>query len=211
MNKLLLKYLGLREPLLKERRNLLADVAEAEGGKGDESTGTPGLKGFWLQALRNHPEMEMIYEHDEPVFEYLKEITMELVDEKDCHAGFKLIFRFAKNPFFTNSKLVTEYYVSQPCPYRNEIQVDEIKASDIEWKKGKNVTVEEVEVSSKSRGTKKKEELQPSFFRYFFVSLKKGEKIPASLDEDDYDDEEDEQDALARIMQTNHEAGMTIR
>ena len=69
--KLQLEYTKLQQPILEERRNMLVKGGDAGG----DETGTPGLKGFWLKALQNHPELsENIQTWDEPVLEYLVDI-----------------------------------------------------------------------------------------------------------------------------------------
>merc|ERR1740121_3391379 len=73
-------------PLLEKRAQVLA-------AGDDKTTGTPAVKGFWLQALNNHPAMEgEIEKHDRPILEYLKDITCTALVENDEDKGFKLHF-----------------------------------------------------------------------------------------------------------------------
>merc|ERR1719330_1679766 len=90
-------------------------------------------------------------------------------------------------------------------PYCGEIEVEEIKCSEIRWKPGKNVTVEIVTKKVKGGGAKKqkqkgkeKEEPRPSFFRDFFRSMSPEMKLPddakdqvrmQGMDDDDDDDD----------------------
>lgn len=207
---LLVKYMSLRKPIFKDRVSALTAVPKDADPKGDENSGTPGLKSFWLQALLNHPDVQnSIFEYDEEVLEYLKDITLHLVDKADAHSGFKLVFHFARNPFFRNRELEKEYKVTRPCPFRDELDVEEVKASEIEWRSGKNVTVEYVRSKESKNGTTK--EPRPSFFRNWFCSLKKGEAIPKMLDEYEYAEGDEEQEFLERLMQSDYEVGAAIR
>jgi hypothetical protein len=64
---------------------------------------------FWLTTLRNHAGInELITERDEKALEYLTNIRYEhIVGDK---LGFKIIFDFAENPYFTENRLEKAYY-----------------------------------------------------------------------------------------------------
>merc|ERR1719476_1243616 len=157
--------------------------------------------------MQNHPAFEdIVQEWDEPVLEYLQDIEKSNVDDTDGDAGFKLVFRFAANPYFTNTELKKEYKTEMANPYCDELEVKEIKCDTIEWQAGKDVTVEKVAKKVKGGGAKKnkqkkeKEEPRPSFFRDFFRNLKEGMALPEDAkeqarmmaDEEDEDDDEDD-------------------
>merc|ERR1711920_277540 len=101
-----------------------------------------------------------------------------------------------------------------------------VKATEIEWKTGMNVTVEKVQKKVKGGGAKKakqkkeKEEARPSFFREFFRNLEAGMKITDDIRneakelqgmDDDEDDDDDDDEILEAIMQRDHECGMALR
>merc|ERR1719277_267228 len=149
-----------------------------------------------------------------------------MTDETDKSKGFKLVFHFAENPYFTNSELSKEYSTEEMNPYNGELVVKEIKASEIEWKAGKDVTVHKAAKKVKGGGAKKakqkqeKEEARPSFFREFFRCLAPGmplskdlrEEIRGQLDEDEEDDDDDDDDAMIEyIMDADHDIGMALR
>merc|ERR1719291_924964 len=112
-------------------------------------------------------------------------------------------------------------------PYIGELVVKDIKATEIQWKEGKDVTVEKVAKKVKGGGAKKakqkkeKEEPRPSFFRDFFRNLKEGVPLPDDAkeqarmmaDEDDEDeDDDDEDEALVKyLMDGDHEIGAALR
>merc|ERR1712232_904376 len=195
------KYTEKQRPILEERTKVLTTKpADAPSS----SSGTPALSGFWVTAMKNHPAFESVIEEwDEPVLEYITDITKENIDEEDSNKGFKLTFIFAENPYFTNATLTKEYHVKEESPYTQEASVTEIKASPIDWKAGKDVTIEMVSKKVKGRGAKKakqkkeKEEPRDSIFRHFFRTLTPDMPVPDDVNLEDVqgmmgDDDEDE-------------------
>merc|ERR1719401_1207089 len=97
------KYTEMQRPFLEQRRDILIKC------DGTPSTGTPALKGFWLQAMKNHPAFEdCIQEWDEPVLEYLVDIVKYDLHDDDSDKGFKINFKFMENPYFSNTELTKE-------------------------------------------------------------------------------------------------------
>jgi|Transcript_33515 hypothetical protein len=180
------KYDALQAPLLAERAAALADASNAE----DKTTGTPACKGFWLQAMNNGDIAETIETYDEPVLEYLKDIKYSDTGD-DPKAGGKLEYIFAENPYFTNETLsiewVSDYDPEKYTPWQ-ECEIVDWKGSTVDWKPGKDVTVELIAKKTKGGGAKKakqkaksKEEPRNSFFRLLFRTLKKGDAAPEDL------------------------------
>jgi nucleosome assembly protein 1-like 1 len=139
------------------------------------------------------------------------------------HKGFKLSFHFVENPFFTNTEVWKEYHTEESSPYTGEIDTTEIKVCEIEWKPGKNVTVEKVQKKTKGGGAKKakqkakeKEEPRDSFFRGFFRHLKPDMPIPDDVNLDEArnlcdDSEEEDEDMLGLLMENDYEIGCAVR
>jgi len=180
VNEILRKYRALQKPFLKERHDILIDASKAEEKLpfGQETTGTPAIKGFWSQVLKNNDRMrDMIESHDCPVLEYLHDITCgEVEGHEDSVDSFSLSFHFVANPYFKNEVLVKKYKTSRPCHYRDDYSVDEIESTKIDWFPGKDVTVHMVAKKVKGGGAKKakqkaKEEERPreSFFPGFLL------------------------------------------
>jgi len=213
------EYSERQKPLLEQRSKIL----RGEAG-GDQRTGTPAVKGFWLEALGNHPAFEgAIEEWDAPVLEYLQDITQLCLDPDDSSKGFKLRFEFAPNPYFEEAVLSKEYHTKEKSPYTGETGLTEIVASDITWKAGKDVTVEIVKKKVKGGGAKKekqkakggKEEPRNSFFRVFFKSFKEDGPVPEDIDLEAMglgeDDDDDDQQIMEMIMDNDHDMGCAVR
>lgn len=95
------KYHELRQPLYSQRNAIIAGKAEVEAtvpvGNGDTAIGVPG---FWLQCIRTHPTIGgLVAAEDCPALEALCDIQCEYNED---WTGFKLIFSFSENDFFTN-------------------------------------------------------------------------------------------------------------
>eukprot|EP00929_Paragymnodinium_shiwhaense_P019206 TRINITY_DN1317_c0_g2_i1.p1 TRINITY_DN1317_c0_g2~~TRINITY_DN1317_c0_g2_i1.p1 ORF type:complete len:337 (-),score=162.82 TRINITY_DN1317_c0_g2_i1:75-1085(-) len=219
VDKLKEQYADKLKPFLDDRTKLLTEAKEDA-----PKTGTPGLQGFWATALRNHPAFEeVIMNWDEPVLEYLKDITKEFLGPGIPEAkGFKLNFIFVDNPFFEETVLTKEYHVKEVCPYSDEWEVTEIKCTKITWKDGQDVTVEKKAKKVKGGGAKKskkkgKEEecWRESLFRTWFRNLKVDDELPQDLVElmieGDEDDDDDDDDYMKDYMDNDHEVGLAVR
>jgi len=208
-------YTQKQAPLLEERRQRLTEAA----GENAEATGTPALKGFWLQALKNVPSSsDQIETWDEPVLEYLSAIKKVNLDPDDQHKGFKLSFTFVDNPYVSNAELWKEYHTQEASPYTGEIETKEIKASEISWKPGKDVTVEKVKKSIKGGGAKKakqkakeRDEPRDSFFRCFFRNMEPEMDIPDDLDAIGEDSDVEEEELISMLMEHDHDMGCMIK
>ncbi|CAE8621987.1 unnamed protein product [Polarella glacialis] len=216
------KYTERQTPLLEQRMKMLTDSSAAENQE-DKAFGTPACRGFWLQAMKNLPALEdQIEEWDEEVLEYCCDVKKSYLDESDNQKGFKLSFHFVENPFFTNDVLWKEYHTEEGSPYTGEIDTTEIKACEITWSEGKDVTVETVKKKVKGGGAKKskqkgkeKEEPRDSFFRGFFRNLRPDMPMPDDVNLEEIqqmcDDEDDEEGMVEMLMENDHEIGCSVR
>ncbi|XP_069362347.1 nucleosome assembly protein 1-like 1 isoform X3 [Maniola hyperantus] len=134
-----------------------------------------GIPDFWYTIFKNVSMLcEMMQEHDEPIIKCLQDITVQMYEDP---IGFTLEFHFAPNDYFTNTILTKEY--SMKCKPDEESPLEfegpEIyacKGCEINWKKGKNVTVKTIKKKQKhkSRGsvrTVTKSVQADSFFNFF--------------------------------------------
>jgi nucleosome assembly protein 1-like 1 len=214
------QYNEKQTPLLEQRKQVLTNAKDA----GDSFSGTPALKGFWLQAMKHLPALEdQIEEWDEPVLEYCSDVTKTYLSE-ELHKGFKLTFHFVENPYFTNETLWKEYHTQESSPYTGEIDTTEIKACEIDWKPGKDVTIEKVAKKVKGGGAKKtkqkakeKEEPRDSFFRNFFRTLKPDMPLPDDVNMSEMremmeqDSDDDDEQMMGLLMENDYEVGTSVR
>jgi nucleosome assembly protein 1-like 1 len=68
-----------------------------------------GIPGFWLQAMKNNEDISMlITEADEEALKHLEDIRVEYLDGMK---GFRLVFVFAANDFFSQTELSKAYTI----------------------------------------------------------------------------------------------------
>jgi len=183
-------FAARQAPLLEERLKILSDAAEAKDE--DKTKGTPACPDFWVKALSNAAQLEeYCFDCDEQVFKYIKDVKGSFVDAECEKKGYRVEFVFAENPFFTNTSLWLEahydYDFATARPWK-EPDCIELKSCTIDWKAGKNITMEKKQdAPSKKGGSKKKsgkakEEPCPSFFRALFTPCKKSdEEVPDGI------------------------------
>lgn len=175
------EYEKKQQPMLEKR----AEVLE-QGTKGDSAT--PAVPGFWLEVLQNHLAFqEDVQEWDEEVLHHLKNITTDdLPDESGLNKkGFSVTFHFEENDFFTNETLTREFHTTEESPYLTEINCFKIaQAEEIQWKAGKDVTIEfKKPKGKKGKSAKPKKEARDSFFRKFFRTIDTEEGEPEDLED----------------------------
>lgn len=212
IEKLRKKYDERQAPLLEERRQVLSN-----GEKGE--LGTPGCPDFWLEAMRNSDALdECITEGDEPVLKYLDDIKHSDVDASSPQKGTRIEFIFKENPYFTNTSLWfeahTDFSEESYKPYKDP-ECIEVKSCEIDWKAGKNVTVEKKAKETKQKGKnrnkgKAKEEPVPSFFRLLFNNVKRDADLPDAL-ECMYEEEDEDEDPAERHCDNIENLSMFIK
>eukprot|EP00929_Paragymnodinium_shiwhaense_P009242 TRINITY_DN113335_c0_g1_i1.p1 TRINITY_DN113335_c0_g1~~TRINITY_DN113335_c0_g1_i1.p1 ORF type:complete len:321 (-),score=86.42 TRINITY_DN113335_c0_g1_i1:3-965(-) len=185
--------------------------------------GTPAIPGFWRTVLQNHPDfLEDIEEYDEPVLDYLQNITGQ---RKSCgdevgrgsHFTFELRFFFDSNPYFSNSELRKVFWVKRQhqfmdCASDDSYQCYKVEATPIDWHPGKDVTVE---AGRRRREKKKKdkskadENYRHSFFRVFFRNLGPDCEIPPEYGHPE-DEECDGEDFMSCLLNEDYERGRSL-
>lgn len=211
------KYEEFRAPVFEKRASVIAgDVeVELEGAEskpegeqeGEEEKGIPG---FWYQCISNHPAVgSLVTEHDLDALEFLSDISVEYTDD---YSGFKLIFKFRENDFFSNTELTKSYKVSPDLLEEKAPALTSVEGSKIEWKHKKNLCQAETQKKQKAKSGRKagqirfvtKVEPKPSFFHFF------GD--PRLDDDDDEDDEPEEgQHPYQLSIDEDYEAGHAFR
>ncbi len=155
------KYFAKFTPLYEKRAKIVNGAAEPtedevksgeqeeEGGE-DEAGKTEsadedksnekiaGIPEFWLSAMKNQVSLaELITDRDETALKSLTDIRMEYLDRP----GFRLIFEFAENEFFTNKIITKTYYYQEESGYGGDFIYDHADGDKIDWKAGKDITV----------------------------------------------------------------------
>lgn len=146
---------GQAEPTAEEIEAGEADEEEDEDEDAPKPTASAdtsgadakGIPEFWLSAMKNSSLAETITERDEEVLKDITDIRMEYLDRP----GFKLIFEFAENEFFTNKTLTKTYYYQEENGYGGDFIYDRAQGDKISWKSGKDLTVK---VESKKQRNK---------------------------------------------------------
>ena len=111
----------------------------------DKMTGIPE---FWLSALKNeHDLQELITEDDTQALKFLTDIRMEYLEKP----GFRLIFEFAENPFFSNKTITKAYFYQEESGYGGDFIYDHAEGDKINWSSDKDLTVK---VESKKQRNK---------------------------------------------------------
>lgn len=125
----------------KDEEDEEEEGAEAEKPEAGESTMPEDAKGipeFWLSAMKNQISLaELITDRDEDALKSLTDIRMEYLEKP----GFRLIFEFAPNDFFTNKTISKTYFYREDTGYGGDFIYDHAEGDKIDWKAGKDLTV----------------------------------------------------------------------
>ncbi|KAL5614187.1 hypothetical protein BROUX41_000026 [Berkeleyomyces rouxiae] len=165
----------------------MADSKDEE--KKPEAAGedVKGIPEFWLSAMKNHISLaEMITERDEAALKHLIDVRMEYLEKP----GFRLIFEFAENDFFSNKTITKTYYYQAESGYGGDFIYDYAEGDKIEWKAEKDLTVRVESKKQRNKNTNqtrivKKTVPTDSFFNFFTPPVP-----PTGEEEDDEQDEE---------------------
>ncbi|EME43396.1 hypothetical protein DOTSEDRAFT_72707 [Dothistroma septosporum NZE10] len=177
-----------------------AEAEKAEADKNAADQETKGIPEFWLSAMKNSSLAETITDRDEEALKFLTDIRMEYLDRP----GFRLIFEFSENPFFTNKTISKTYFYQEENGYGGDFIYDHAEGDKIDWKAGQDLTVKVESKKQRNKNTKqtrivKKTIPTPSFFDFF---------NPATPPEDD-DDEIDED--IEAKLELDYQLGEDIK
>ncbi|KAF4585423.1 nucleosome assembly protein [Ophiocordyceps camponoti-floridani] len=135
----------------------------------DISDAVAGIPEFWLSAMKNQVTLaEMITDRDEAALKYLIDVRMEYLDKP----GFRLIFEFRPNEYFTNTVVTKTYYYQNESGYGGDFIYDHAEGDKINWLTGKDLTIRVEEKKQRNKNTKqtrivKKTVPTESFFNFF--------------------------------------------
>lgn len=126
------------EVIAGEEEDEEPEEVESSEKQADSSENFKGIPEFWLSAMKNQVSLaEMITDRDEAALKYLTDIQMEYLDKP----GFRLIFQFAENEFFTNKTITKTYFYQNESGYGGDFIYDHAEGDKIDWKAGKDLTV----------------------------------------------------------------------
>ncbi|RPB05628.1 NAP-domain-containing protein [Choiromyces venosus 120613-1] len=222
------KYFAKYTPLYQKRAQIVNGIAEpteeeVTAGKAqddddeeeesktdvkaeDKAEAKEDLKGvpeFWLSAMKNHyPLAETITDRDEAALKFLTDIRMTYLDRP----GFKLIFEFAENEFFSNKEITKTYYYQEESGYGGDFIYDHAEGDKINWKDGKDLTVRVESKKQRNKTTKQTRVVKrtvptESFFNFF--------NPPKPINGDD--DEEDDDNELEERLELDYHLGEDIK
>lgn len=134
-----------------------------------EDADIKGIPEFWLTAMKNSITLaETITDRDEAALKHLVDIRMEYLEKP----GFKLIFEFSENEFFTNKEITKTYYYQEESGYGGDFIYDHAEGDKIDWKAGKDLTVRVESKKQRNKNTKQTRVVKrtvptESFFNFF--------------------------------------------
>lgn len=184
------------------------DKASTETGsqQNDTTEDVAGIPEFWLSAMKNQVSLaEMITDRDEAALKYLVDVRMEYLDKP----GFRLIFEFRPNEFFTNHIITKTYYYQNESGYGGDFIYDHAEGDKIEWQPGKDLTVRLEQKKQRNKNTKqtrivKKTVPTESFFNFFSPP-----KPPT--DEEEMGDDEDMASDIEDRLELDYQLGEDIK
>ncbi|OJJ06900.1 hypothetical protein ASPVEDRAFT_88171 [Aspergillus versicolor CBS 583.65] len=144
------------------------DDSKKEGDEKEESP-MAGIPEFWLSAMKNQISLaEMITDKDEEALQNLVDIRMEYLDRP----GFRLIFEFSENEFFTNKTISKTYFYKEENGYGGDFIYDHAEGTKIDWKAEKDLTVRVESKKQRNKNTKQTRVVKitvptESFFNFF--------------------------------------------
>lgn len=158
------KYNKVYGPLFDQRATLVVGEGTSIEEYAAAADTDPGaVPGFWLRVLKN-PDMvsEHVTRRDEPILKYLLDLRTEQL--ADNAAGFKLVFKFAPNPYFKPLTLEKKYYMGSD----DESVLEKTEGTEIEWQPDKNPTFKVVKKKAKGNAEPKTKVVHThSFFDFF--------------------------------------------
>lgn len=127
------------------------ESSKAEASEpGSTAVNVKGVPEFWLSAMKNQISLaELITDDDQAALKSLIDIRMEYLERP----GFRLIFEFSDNEFFTNKIITKTYYYQEESSYGGDFIYDHADGDKINWKGDKDLTVR---VESKKQRNKSK-------------------------------------------------------
>ncbi|KAL4753845.1 hypothetical protein BDW72DRAFT_168094 [Aspergillus terricola var. indicus] len=152
-----------------EEEDIDAKDEDLKQGEDEKESTVNGIPEFWLSAMKNQISLaEMITDKDEEALKHLIDIRMEYLDRP----GFRLIFEFSENDFFTNKTISKTYFYREENGYGGDFIYDHAEGTKIDWKPEKDLTVRVESKKQRNKNTKQTRVVKitvptESFFNFF--------------------------------------------
>ncbi|EPS37178.1 hypothetical protein H072_9167 [Dactylellina haptotyla CBS 200.50] len=180
---------GVEEPTEDDVKAGTAEGDEIEDSKMDEDTASvaKGIPEFWLSAMKNSTSLaETVTDRDEAALKFLTDIRMEYLERP----GFRLIFEFDENEFFTNKTITKTYYYQEENGYGGDFIYDHAEGDKIDWKAGKDLTVRIESKKQRNKNTKQTRIVKrtvpvESFFNFFTPPKPPGSEDGSNAEDDE--------------------------
>ncbi|RYP44954.1 hypothetical protein DL768_008639 [Monosporascus sp. mg162] len=202
------RYLQLNKSFLEETRELenryLVEYgrvfAERQAIIDPGRTKVPhGIPEFWLVAMKNNSTIaDAIQPRDEEVLKFLKDVRVETLGKVQ---GFRLVFEFDENNFFTNKTLTKTFKYGYENDYTGDLKQERATGCEIDWNRGKELTAP---IESELDGGGETE----SFFTFFNTST--NEKTNKRKESGESDDEDESDWALDSDFELGEEFNDTL-
>ncbi|KAK1240644.1 hypothetical protein MKX07_004672 [Trichoderma sp. CBMAI-0711] len=179
-------------------------AGEASQPTDEVAENVKGIPEFWLSAMKNQVTLaEMITDRDEAALKHLVDIRMEYLDKP----GFRLIFEFEENEFFSDKIITKTYYYQNESGYGGDFIYDHAEGHKIDWYPGKDLTVRIEAKKQRNKNTKqtrivKKSVPTESFFNFF---------SPPKPPTDDDDDNDDVASDIEERLELDYQLGEDIK
>ncbi|MCJ1378785.1 hypothetical protein MMC17_001884 [Xylographa soralifera] len=183
------------------------DEAGAKSSAPSDSAANENVSGipeFWLSAMKNQISLaELITDRDEVALKSLTDIRMEYLEQP----GFRLIFEFAPNEFFSNKTITKTYFYQEESGYGGDFIYDHAEGDKIDWLPNQDLTVKIESKKQRNKNTKqtrvvKKTVPTDSFFNFF---------NPPSAPKDDDDDDADASSDIEERLELDYQLGEDIK
>ncbi|KAJ3522194.1 hypothetical protein NM688_g8908 [Phlebia brevispora] len=221
-------YLELQKPLYERRRAIIAGEAkptteeitagieEAKKDKDDYEAvavegDTEAIPEFWLTTLRNHPGItELITDRDADALKSLTDIQIAYLPAGE-QAGYKLLFHFKPNDYFTNEVLEKTYLYQAEVGYTGDFIYDKAVGTEINWKADKDLTKTYEIKKQRNKNTNRtrlvrKAKPADSFFNFFSPVLMPSEE---EIEKNGMDD--DELELIEEQVEMDYQIGEDLK
>ncbi|KAK6362118.1 hypothetical protein TWF730_005815 [Orbilia blumenaviensis] len=180
---------GQEEPTQEDIIAGTAEGEEVDDTKMEEDTASvaKGIPEFWLSAMKNSTSLaETVTDRDEAALKHLVDIRMEYLERP----GFRLIFEFEENEFFTNKTITKTYYYQEENGYGGDFIYDHAEGDKIDWKQGKDLTVRIESKKQRNKNTKQTRIVKrtvpvESFFNFFTPPKPPGSEDGSNAEDDE--------------------------